>query len=171
MFTGDAKGNFLVLDSGTGKLLLRTALGGALAGGMVTYRIEGRQYVAFTTGNISRSTNEMAGTPTLVIMGLPDAAHPINRQASEPAAPVTEVALKPGDALHGKALYLQTCAACHGADGTALSGHTLKDIRARMDRKQLAEWIRNPKAPMPRLFPSPLGLQDVEDIAAYAQGL
>lgn len=170
VFGGDAKGNFLALDSTTGNLLLRTAMSGPLAGGIVTYALDGRQFVAFTTGNISRSTAEMVGAPTVVIMALTDAAHPAVRQAAGVPAPAAQAALKPADADHGKVLYLQSCIACHGADGTALPGHSLKDVKTRMDAAQLSAWIKNPKAPMPRLFPSPYGAQDVADIAAYAEG-
>ena len=37
----------------SGKLLRKVATGGALAGGVVTYARDGRQYVAFTSGNVS----------------------------------------------------------------------------------------------------------------------
>ena len=37
VMTGDNSGNFLIFDSETGKVLLKNATGGALAGGMVTY--------------------------------------------------------------------------------------------------------------------------------------
>ncbi|MDN5873164.1 MAG: PQQ-binding-like beta-propeller repeat protein, partial [Sinobacteraceae bacterium] len=43
-FTGDMDGHFLVLDSATGKLLLKSQTDGAVAGGVITYRIDGRQY-------------------------------------------------------------------------------------------------------------------------------
>ena len=170
LLTGDANGNFLVLDSDTGKLLSRTVFNGALAGGIVTYALDGRQYVAFTTGNISRSTSELAGPPTVVIMGLIDAGHPAMRQASIPPVE-SQAALKPGDAARGKILYQQSCISCHGADGTAMAGFNLKDIGGRMNPGQLADWIKSPKAPMPKLFPLPYGAQDVADIAAYAEGL
>ena len=89
VFTGDADGNFLVLDSKTGALLLKTAMTGPLAGGIVTYMIDGKQYVAFTTGNISRSAAELVGTPTMVIMALSDGVHPAVAQADQ-AVPVVE---------------------------------------------------------------------------------
>jgi alcohol dehydrogenase (cytochrome c) len=170
LFTGDANGNFLVLDSMTGKLLSRTPFNGALAGGIVTYALDGRQYVAFTTGNISRSTSELAGPPTVVVMGLIDADHPAMKQA-EVSQPVSQAELKPGDAARGRILYQQSCISCHGGDGTALPEHSLKNVKSRMDAAQLSAWIKNPKAPMPKLFPSPYGAQDVADIAAYADGL
>jgi alcohol dehydrogenase (cytochrome c) len=170
VFTGDADGDFLALDSKTGKLLLKTAMTGPLAGGIVTYAIDGRQYVAFTTGNISRSAAELAGTPTLVIMALSDGAHPAVAQTGK-VTEVAQVARRPGDAARGKALYSQTCITCHGSDGTMLPNFSLKDIKNRKERPALAQWIKNPKPPMPRLFPSPFSAQDVEDIAAYVEGL
>jgi len=169
VFTGDADGNFLVLDSKTGNLLLRTAMTGPLAGGIVTYTIAGKQYVAFTTGNISRSAAELVGTPTMVIMALSDGAHPAVAQGSK-TDDLAQIVSRPGDAHRGKALYSQTCITCHGADGTMMPNYSLKDIKARKDQAALAAWIKNPKAPMPRLFPSPFSAQDVEDIAAYVEG-
>lgn len=111
-----------------------------------------------------------AGPPTVGIMAVTDAVRPAVRHAGIASEPGAQAALKPGDAAHGKALYLQSCVACHGADGTALAGHSIKDIKARIDAMQLSAWIKTPKPPMPKLFPSPYGAQDVVDIAAYAEG-
>jgi alcohol dehydrogenase (cytochrome c) len=169
VFTGDADGDFLVLDSKTGKLLLKTAMTGPLAGGIVTYMIGGRQYVAFTTGNISRSAAELVGTPTMVIMALADGAHPAVAQAGK-TDDLALIVSRPGDAGRGKALYSQTCITCHGADGAMMPNYNLKDIKSHKDGPTLAQWIKNPKPPMPRLFPSPFSAQDVEDIAAYVEG-
>jgi alcohol dehydrogenase (cytochrome c) len=168
VFTGDADGDFLVLDTKTGALLLKIAMTGPLAGGIVTYAIDGKQYVAFTTGNISRSAAELVGTPTMVIMALSDGAHPVVARADQ-AIQVVEGPSRPGDAGRGKALYTQTCITCHGADGAMLSGVSLKGIKDRKDLLALTQWIKNPKPPMPRLFPSPFGAQDVADIAAYVE--
>lgn len=168
VFTGDADGDFLVLDAKTGKLLLKTAMTGPLAGGIVTYMLDGKQYVAFTTGNISRSAAELVGTPTMVIMALSDGVHPIVAKA-ERAVQIAEGPSRPGDAGRGKALYSQTCITCHGADGSMLPDYNLKGIQARRDQAALVHWIKDPKPPMPRLFPSPFSTQDVEDIAAYVE--
>jgi len=171
LFTGDTQGNFLALDSDTGEVLMKKPTGGAVAGGVITYRIEGRQYVAFTSGNISRSTNEMAGIPTLIVMGLADRTHPPQQESAAFDMPITEAPLRPADAERGRALYSQSCVACHGADGTALAGHSLQGIKVRLKAAQLAEWIKNPQPPMPRLYPTPFGSQDVVDIAAYVENL
>ena len=70
VFTGDNAGNLLVFDGGSGALVRKMATGGALAGGMITYQLAGRQYLAFASGNISRSTFGVLGVPTVVVMGI-----------------------------------------------------------------------------------------------------
>jgi alcohol dehydrogenase (cytochrome c) len=168
VFTGDAKGHFLVLDSKTGALLMEKQMTGPLAGGIVTYTHGGRQYVALTTGNISRSAAaEMVGIPTLVIMALSDGRQAV-AVATQAAAP--EEPLKPADPFHGRQIFEQSCISCHGADGTLIPDHSLKGIKNRMDAARLAEWIKEPKPPMPKLFPIPYGAQAVTDVAAYVSG-
>jgi alcohol dehydrogenase (cytochrome c) len=50
IFTGELTGDFLALDAGTGKVLLRQALGGPAGGGVVTYSAGGKQNVAVVSG-------------------------------------------------------------------------------------------------------------------------
>jgi alcohol dehydrogenase (cytochrome c) len=44
--------------------------GAAIAGGIVTYSVRGKQYVATTSGNISRATFHTSGSPSLIVMAL-----------------------------------------------------------------------------------------------------
>jgi outer membrane protein assembly factor BamB len=67
VFTGDLDGNFLVLNAASGAVLYRFNTGGAVAGGASTYLIDGKQYVAITSGNASRSTWMTTGAATVVI--------------------------------------------------------------------------------------------------------
>ncbi len=69
-FTGDLAGNLLIFDSKTGLLLRKVQTGGSLAGGVVTYAVDGKQYVAFASGNVSRSAFGTLGLPSVVIMSL-----------------------------------------------------------------------------------------------------
>lgn len=69
-FAGDTGGAFLALDSATGKVLMNRKMDGALGGGIITYASKGSQYVAITTGNISRVTFGGNGNPSLVVFGL-----------------------------------------------------------------------------------------------------
>ncbi|HEX3466431.1 MAG TPA: PQQ-binding-like beta-propeller repeat protein, partial [Candidatus Elarobacter sp.] len=69
-FTGDMEGNVLALDSATGKVLYKDHTQGSIAGSVVTYAVNGKQYLAATSGNISRLTWGNSGTPTLLIYSL-----------------------------------------------------------------------------------------------------
>jgi alcohol dehydrogenase (cytochrome c) len=69
-FTGDMGGNILVFDSATGKVLFKTLTQGSIAGSVITYAVNGKQYLAATSGNISRLTWGNSGTPTLLVYSL-----------------------------------------------------------------------------------------------------
>ena len=75
VFSGDLGGTFFALDSNTGKPLYKLNTGGAIAGGIITYSQSGKQYVATTSGNISRSSQTLGplslGAPTIIILALP----------------------------------------------------------------------------------------------------
>lgn len=77
VFSGDMAGNFLALDAASGKPLYKFNTGGAIAGGVITYAREGRQYVAATSGNVSRATLGALGSPTIVIMALNGAGNAV----------------------------------------------------------------------------------------------
>jgi alcohol dehydrogenase (cytochrome c) len=163
IFTGDTAGHFLVLDSKTGLVLKQLDTGGALAGGVVTYEIGGKQYVAFASGNVSRVTFGELGLPSVIIMALGGktalpAAAP--RQGGTPGAPNPD---------HGHALYAQVCSTCHGAGGNLIEGHNLATLRGRRSLESTVAFIKAPVPPMPKLYPSTLGEQDVADLAAYLQ--
>jgi alcohol dehydrogenase (cytochrome c) len=69
-FAGDTAGNFMAIESKSGNILLNKKMDGALGGGIITYAVKGKQYVAITTGNVSRFTFGGVGSPSLVVMGL-----------------------------------------------------------------------------------------------------
>ncbi len=175
-FTGDMGGSFLALDSATGKVLLKTATGGALAGGVITYALGGTQYVAVTSGNVSsRLSFGEGGKPSVIIYALAErrqtAGTSRESQAAASTAPASvAAATAPPDVGRGKELFSKNCAACHGNHGEGGSGPALKDLRARLDFAATVNWIENPSAKMPRLYPSTLDAQAVVDIAAYVQG-
>jgi alcohol dehydrogenase (cytochrome c) len=69
LLTGDLDGNLLVLDARTGKELSRFNTGGPIAGGIVTYEQEGKQYVAVASGN-SGGSIPLQGSATVLIFGM-----------------------------------------------------------------------------------------------------
>ena len=50
MFFGDMGGNFYVLDVANGQKLWGQKIGGAIAGGVITYTVNGTQKIAAATG-------------------------------------------------------------------------------------------------------------------------
>jgi mono/diheme cytochrome c family protein len=155
--TGDNAGNFLIFESESGKLLHQANTGGAVAGGVITYMRNGKQYVALTSGNVSPASFGSVGRPSVVILSLPGSA----------AAPATAV---PPDAARGKQLYVQLCAGCHGPDGDRIAGKELKSVKSRLDATQLGTFIVSPTGTMPKIFPDPRTSddeRDIRDVAAY----
>ncbi len=167
IFAGDMTGNFFALDSRAGKPLFKAATGGALAGGVITYMRDAKQYVAFASGNVSRITFGVVGNPTLMIYALGGASAP----PPVAATPVATASNPAGDSARGAELYGKVCAACHGGKAEGAVGPALAGLAQRMDFAATVKWIESPSAKMPKLFPSPLDAQAVRDVASYVQGL
>ncbi len=165
-FAGDLAGNLFVFNSKTGELVNKVQTRGALAGGLVTYEAGGKQYVAFANGNVSRNAFGALGIPSLVIMTL----NPRTASGSPPAAATSPSTRAPGSAANvpaGRKLYTQVCVSCHGPDGNMLADHKLTTLKGRKDLKATVAYIKDPKAPMPKLYPDLLKDQDILDVATY----
>ena len=54
MFAGDGAGRFRAFDQQTGEVLWEINLGSPITGFPVTYAVDGVQYVAVSTGELSR---------------------------------------------------------------------------------------------------------------------
>jgi len=70
VLTGTMGGEFLVLDERDGKTLYSFYTGGGIAGGISTYAVDGKQYVAVPTGSSSRGW-PAPGAATIMIFALP----------------------------------------------------------------------------------------------------
>jgi alcohol dehydrogenase (cytochrome c) len=66
LFTGDLDGNFLALDAHNGDTLYSFDTGGPIAGGVITYEQNGKQYVAVASGS-SGGSIPLTGSTTIVI--------------------------------------------------------------------------------------------------------
>jgi alcohol dehydrogenase (cytochrome c) len=71
VFFGDLGGNFYVLDAVSGEKLWGEKIGGAIAGGVITYRSGGGQKVAVTTGLANVTLPTEVATGKIVVLGLP----------------------------------------------------------------------------------------------------
>ena len=76
-----------------------------------------------------------------------------------------------GDVAQGQSTFESMCAVCHGAKGEGGVGLPLKNIADQMSVEQTIEKIKNPKAPMPKLYPAALSEQAVKDVAAFVRTL
>jgi alcohol dehydrogenase (cytochrome c) len=163
LMTGDNTGHFLVFNSATGELLKNLDTGGSLSGGVITYESGGRQYVAITSGNSSRSTFGVVGRPTLVILSTPPATESSDTKSGGAPNPA-----------RGRGFYVEQCSLCHGADGKNMTGYDLSTIAKRMSQDQLVAWIKHPAPPMPAVFAEPFEPSDeqaIRDVAAYLRAM
>ena len=71
LFTGELGGDFLVLDARDGTVLYRFNTGGAMTGGVVTYQVAGKQYVAATSGSATYFWRMPPGSATVIVFSLP----------------------------------------------------------------------------------------------------
>ena len=170
-FAGDLGGARYAFRSSNGEVLSRINTGGAIAGGIITYQADGQQYLAVTSGNVSRTTWPTAsGIPTVILYRLGNG----QSRASDVAAstPVeTSSATRTGDAASGRRVFGTICAACHGGNGEGGAGPTLRGIAARYNQEQAVAFIMHPSGAMPALYPSIVNEQQVADVAAFILSL
>jgi alcohol dehydrogenase (cytochrome c) len=70
LFTGDLNNDFLAIDASNGKTLYRFNTGGSVGGGVISYEIGGKQYVATTSGVVSGFFGG-SGTSAIIVFSLP----------------------------------------------------------------------------------------------------
>jgi alcohol dehydrogenase (cytochrome c) len=71
VFTGSVKGELLAVDTRTGKIVYRFQTGGAIAGGVSSFSVDGEQIIAVTSGNTSRMAWKTSGGAILLLFALP----------------------------------------------------------------------------------------------------
>ena len=71
IFTGELLGDFMALDGKTGEVLYRFNTGGRMNGGVITYAINGKQYVAVASGAANAFWSVPPGSATIMVFALP----------------------------------------------------------------------------------------------------
>ena len=72
----------------------------------------------------------------------------------------------------GEKIYARECAACHGTAGAGGQiGPSLKNERARRSYGAVQVLVRDPQPPMPKLYPSRLTANEVNEVSAYVESL
>lgn len=70
LFTGDLNNDFLAIDAANGKTLYRFNTGGSVGGGVISYEVKGKQYIATTSGVVSGFFGG-SGTSAIIVFSLP----------------------------------------------------------------------------------------------------
>ena len=99
LFAGELTGVAMALDADTGRVLWRHATGNGIAGGVITYEVAGKQYVAFAAGIVSPNWPAPAESNRIIVFALPSG--PGGRTADRRdgglrEAPAAELAAIPG---------------------------------------------------------------------------
>jgi alcohol dehydrogenase (cytochrome c) len=76
LFTGELGGDFLVLDARDGAVAFRYHIGGAMGGGIVTYQVADKQYVAVMSGTATYFWGTPPAPATVTIFAVPTPAPP-----------------------------------------------------------------------------------------------
>ena len=71
VFTGNLDGDVLAFDAQTGKAVWQSATGKAVGGGVISYEVGGRQFVAAAVGLNSKIWPVTGGSARVVVYGLP----------------------------------------------------------------------------------------------------
>ena len=71
VLTGEVAGDFVVLDASDGKPVYRFNVGGPVTGGVVSYAIDGKQYVAVVSGMMGGFWQAQPAALTVVVFALP----------------------------------------------------------------------------------------------------
>jgi alcohol dehydrogenase (cytochrome c) len=71
VFGGDLGGTLYAVDADTGAVLLRHPMGASAGGGLISYGLDGKQYVAVVSGPVSPFFGGGKGTAKLTLLALP----------------------------------------------------------------------------------------------------
>lgn len=156
LFAGDTRGNLLALDAKTGAVLKRINAGGALNNGLISYAVDGTQYVAAAVGGLTLNISGVAGATRVVVYGLNGGNSPNIVKLDRPSQPMT-----------GSKLFTQVCGGCHGMNGEGGAFPSLARQTTLTTPEALKTFLKTVPPPMPILYPGLLNDHDVELIAEH----
>jgi hypothetical protein len=160
LFAGDVRGNLFAFDAKNGDVLKHIDAGGALNNGLISYAVDGTQYVAAAVGGVTLNPRGVAGPLANKIYGLQGVDTPrittFDRQTTQMS----------GAAANAE-LFMRMCAACHGGDGKGRGYPSLTRMTQLGDPGVLKTFLANVPPPMPVLYPGLLNDDEVGMIAEY----
>lgn len=184
VFAGDVRGNLLALDAKCGTVLNSIDTQGALNNGLISYAVDGKQYVAAAVGGLTLNPAGVSGPLRVAVYGLPDGKQPSiqkvkNRTPIYPyvpkpvnKTPEAEAAVVAQEAAEA---FGYVCGGCHGFTGT---GYTYPPVLRHTelgDPETLKDFLSSVPPPMPILYQSDgqglLNDDEVELIAGFVKYL
>lgn len=160
VFAGDVRGNLFAFNAKTGDVLKHIDTGGALNGGLISYSVEGTQYVTAAVGGVTLNTRGVSGPLALKIYGLQAPDEPQIKEFDRQSTQTT-------DKEAGKELFVRICAACHGEEGEGRVFPSIRRLTEMGDVEVLKRFLANVPPPMPILYPGLLTEDEVGIIAGY----
>jgi len=73
VLTGELTGDFMILDARNGEVLFRFNTDASLNGGVVSYAVGGKQYIAVASGSATGFWDAPRGPATIIVFALPEA--------------------------------------------------------------------------------------------------
>ncbi|MFY9825936.1 MAG: PQQ-binding-like beta-propeller repeat protein [Thermoanaerobaculia bacterium] len=157
LFAGDVRGNLLALDAKSGTVLKSIDAGGALNNGLISYAVQGKQYVAAAVGGLTLNPAGVSGPLRVVVYGL-QGSDPPKVVKVKPRAPITPIPL-PGF----------VCGGCHGFQGEGYSYPPLLRHTELVNTEVLKDFLSSVPPPMPILYqPDGQGLLDETEVGMIA---
>jgi len=175
VFVGRNDGRFMALDAADGSHLWEFQTGAGLNAPPAIFEQDGVQYiVAYSAGNLFARSPRGDSVWLFSLGGTldPVAAPPIDAvliSEDEGAEDVeTDLSVRESDLDAGRLVFSQTCAFCHGADGTG--GHEGPSLADADERAFISVVVRGGRNDMPS-FENLLSPQEIADVAAYVAGM
>ena len=160
VFAGDVRGNLFAFDAKSGSVLNRIDVNGALNGGLISYAVDGTQYIAAAVGGVTLNPAGVGGALKVSVYGLNPGATP-KIVAADRLPPQST-----GTAANAER-YALMCGACHGNRGQGRTYPSLVNHPELADPDALGQFLATIPPPMPRLYPGPLDRDDLRMIAGY----
>ena len=110
VFAGDVRGNLFAFDAKSGSVLNRIDVNGALNGGLISYAVDGIQYIAAAVGGVTLNPAGVGGALKVSVYGLNPGGTP-KIVAADRLPPQST-----GTAANAER-YALMCGACHGNRG------------------------------------------------------
>jgi alcohol dehydrogenase (cytochrome c) len=168
LFDGDTLGNLFAFDAKTGELKNAIDVKGALNSGLISYAVDGTQYVAVEVGGLALNSAgitrplRVGGPLRVKIFGLSGSDNPkIVKLDREPQDGTTRDKM-------GANLYHNTCFGCHGFNGGGFAFPPITNqYHTLTDPQRLKAFLELVPPPMPKLYPGLLTDEDIELLVGY----